>query len=236
MTSPFETAGFTTYRLPQAQQISTPKTNQTITTPVTQPAAVLVSSAPLNNAQADTFTSNASIDKDALKEELRQEIINEMKTQQELENKEKAAKEKKKKKLGPIKKLKRFIGNVKKVFVTAGEYIKGFFGGTVKGGIAGSAIGGAVYGAGKILNNPAALTQTPVVGKLFRNLKIVSNPEILDKSIVAKLLKNKNTAFITGGVILAGTLIGSLWKASLSANEKRALIEHKYEDIPTIRK
>lgn len=231
MTSPFETAGFTTYRLPQAA----PSAPVSQTAPAAAPS-VSVPNASLNNTPADTFTPNVAIDRDALKEELRQEILNEMKTQQELENKAKAAEEKKKNKLGPIKRFKRFIGNVQKAFVTAGEYIAGFFRGTVKGGIAGGILGGGIYAAGKVLEDPAKLTQTPVAGKLFRNLKIVSNPETLDKSIIAKLLKNKATAIAVGGAALAIGLAGALWNSSIRANEKRALIEHKYESAPVLRK
>ena len=241
MTSPFEAAGFTTYRLPQIPQAQAPQTNPAATAPVAQPAAapapsVSVPSAPLNNTEADTFTPSAPIDRDALKEEIRQEIINEMKTQQELENKAKAAEEKKKNKLGPIKRLKRFIGNIKKAFVTAGEYVAGFFRGTVKGGIIGGAVGGAVYGVGSILKDPAKLTQTPVVGKLFRGTKLVTNADTIKNSFVTKLLSNKTTAIAAGGVVLAIGLIGAMWNASIRANEKRALIEHKYESTPTIRK
>lgn len=233
MASPFETAGFTTYRLPQAVQ-NAQTAQPAATNPVVQTTTAVT--VPENTPSNDTFTSNSTIDRDALKDELRQEIINEMKTQQELDAKQKAAEEKKKNKLGPIKRFKRFIGNVKKGVVTAGEYTKGFFKGTVNGGIVGGIIGGAVYGVGKILKDPAKLVQTPVIGKLFRNLKIVSNPENLDKSILAKVFKSKTTAIVAGGVALAIGLISALWKASINANEKRALIEHKYESTPTIRK
>ena len=232
MTSPFETAGFTTFRLPQAVQ-GAETTQPAATNPVVQTAPSVTVP---ENTSSDSFTSNAAIDRDALKDELRQEIINEMKTQQELDAKQKADEEKKKNKLGPIKRLKRFIGNVKKGVVTAGEYTKGFFKGTLQGGIAGGVLGGAIYATGKVLKDPAVLVQTPVVGKLFRNLKIVSNPEILDKSILAKVLKSKTTAIAAGGVALAIGLISALWKASINANEKRDLIEHKYESTPTIRK
>ena len=87
-----------------------------------------------------------------------------------------------------------------------------------------------------MLFRSAKLTQTPVAGKLFRNLKIVSNPETLDKSIIAKLLKNKATAIAVGGAALAIGLAGALWNSSIRANEKRALIEHKYESTPVLRK
>lgn len=239
MSSPFEAAGFTTYRLPQSVQDA--RTTMVTTPQVPQQPAVQTPSAatvPVNTPSGDVYTPAPAINRDDLKEEIRKEIIEEMRTQQELENKEKAAKEKKKNKLGPIKRLKRFIGNVKKGVVTAGEYSKGFFKGTVKGSMAGGILGGGIYALGKstLLNNPQELVNTPIIGKAFRNLKIVSNPEILDKSIVAKLLKNKTTAIVVAGVAFAAAMIGALWNASISANEKRALIEHKYESTPVTRK
>lgn len=229
MTSPFEKAGFTTYRLPQAAQQAF-AANPYGTSPVSQPAAA--PSAP----STDTYTPNSTIDKDALKEELRQEIINEMKAEQELENKAKAAEEKKKNKLGPIKRFKRFIGNVKKAVVTAGEYTKGFFKGILTGGIAGGAVGGSIFALGKVAKDPASLINVPVAGKLLRDTKLVVNADKIAASLPAKILANKKTAIIAGGVVLAIGLISSLWKASLNANEKRALIEHRYENTPVTRK
>ena len=240
MTSPFEQAGFTTFRLPQAAQTPAFVANPAATTPVSQPAAA-PSAAPTAPAApqvtpSDTFTP--SVNTDELKAELRKEIMDEMKAQQELEAKAKAAEEKKKNKLGPINRFKRFIGNVKKAFVTAGEYIKGFFKGVFKGGVAGGVVGGGIFAVGnsKLLKDPASLVNTPVVGKFLRETKLVTNADNIKNSIPAKILSNKKTAMIAGGVILAATLISSLWKASLNANEKRALIEHKYESTPTIRK
>ncbi len=235
MTSPFEQAGFTTYRLPQAAQAPTFVANPAATAPAAQPAAPAIPAAP-QVTPSDTFTPN--INKDELKEELRKEILDEMKAEKELEEKEKAAEEKKKNKLGPIKRFKRFIGNVKKLGVTIGEYTKGFFKGAFKGGVIGGAVGGGIYALGKskLLNNPETLVNTPVIGKLFRGAKFVSDPSVITNAIPTKILKNKATAIAVGGTILAATLIRALWKASLNANEKKALIEHKYESTPTIRK
>lgn len=236
MTSPFEKAGFTTYRLPQAAQTPNFVAHPAATAPAAQPAQAPAAPSAPSVTQPDTFTP--SVNRDELKEELRKEIIDEMKAQQELDAKAKAAEEKKKNKLGPIKRFKRFIGNVKKTFVTAGEYIKGFFKGTFKGGVAGGIIGGGIYAVGhsKLVQDPASLVNTPVVGKLLRDTKLVTNADKIKTSIPAKLLSNKNTAIVVGGVILAGVLIKSLWNASLNANEKRALIEHRYESTPTVRK
>lgn len=236
MTSPFEKAGFTTYRLPQAAQTPTFVANPATTASVTQPAQTTTTPSVPAVAPSDTFTP--SINRDELKEELRKEILDEMKTQQELEAKAKAAEEKKKNKLGPIKRFKRFIGNVKKAFVTLGEYTKGFFKGLFNGGVVGGVVGGGIYAIGnsKFLKDPAALTNTPLIGKLFRGSAIVNNADTIKNSFATKLLSNKKTAIIAGGVILAGALISSLWKASLNANEKRALIEHRYESTPVTRK
>lgn len=208
MSSVFETAGFTPYKTPQTVQ-----PQQASKTPEQTSNAAAPSAPPVQTVQhsSDTFTSTETVNRNDLKEELRKEILEEIKK----ENQAEKNKEKKEDKPGFIKGLKRFIGNVGKVFVTAGEYIKGLLKGVVKGGITGGALFGTLYGFGK--------------SKLFDNTKLLQKP------IMHKLLKGKYTAPIVGGAALAIGVIGNLWNASVKANEKRALIEHKWEKTPVIR-
>lgn len=205
MTSVFENAGFVPYKAPQTTE--KPKTDVQ-----QQPAAAKpVTPADITKPSNDTFALSEPIDKNKLKEELRAEILEEIKQ----ENLAKEAEKEKENKPGPVKGFKRFIGNIKKLGTTIAEYTKGLFKGVFKGGIIGGALFGTLYGFGK--------------SKLFDNTKLLQKP------IAKKMLKGKYTAPIVGGIVLAANIIGSLWNASIKANEKRALIEHKWENTPVVR-
>lgn len=210
MSSPFEQVGFNT--TPSFQQVGPQAQPQAqplapATTPVTTPQTAVDTTPSKDSFQPSSATN---VDVEALKQEIKEELKQEM----SLSTDNKPVEKEKKK--GPIKKLKNFIGSIKKFNAQAGEYIKGFF----KGIGSGALVGGAGFGAFKLVEGI----------KLKQAGKIVEEAakEAATKS-AGKFGKIGIAAAVVGVV---GALTVNLWKASLNASEKKALIDHRWDDTP----
>lgn len=154
-------------------------------------------------SKPDDFTR--TIDSEAIKAEAVEQAKREIKLEQLAE--EQASK--KKNKLSFFEKCKRFVGSMKKAGVTIVDYTKG----TILGAVKGAAVGGIGFGACKI------------VSKVLENKEFATK----GKNFLAKIGKSPRTAKVVGAGMAIIGLGTQLWKTSLEVNEKKALIDHKYE-------
>lgn len=146
-----------------------------------------------------------------------------------------SCKEEKTKKKGFLEKTANFVGSVKKAFVTIFEYAKGGIKGVGSFAAAGATTVGTIYSTHKLAQGAKIAKQTgknkltTSIGNLFKGISKNLKPKNLRKTL--KTPKGIGTALM--GIAIGGIAFTyQIYKAKLSANEKRAELDHKYFNEP----